>query len=74
VNGTSATITDKSGAQVFSTTVGSKAMVQWAADSDKLWIVDGTKLSVVDPASGSQTSVDPSSNTVPAEVAALVAK
>ncbi|SEL81958.1 signal peptidase I [Rhodococcus maanshanensis] len=74
VSGTSATITDKSGAQVFSTTVGKKAVVQWAADSDQLWIVDGSKLSVVDAATGSQKDVDPSSAAVPAEVAALVAK
>ncbi|MFC7446753.1 signal peptidase I [Rhodococcus daqingensis] len=74
VSGTSATITDKSGAQVFTTSVGTKAIAQWAADSDQLWIVDGTKLSVVDAATGSQKDVDPSSDTVPAEVAALVAR
>ncbi|MFC9789089.1 hypothetical protein [Rhodococcus sp. NPDC127528] len=74
VSGTSATITDKSGAQTFSGTVGTKAIVQWASGSDQLWIVDGSKLSVVDAATGKQTSVDPSSSTVPAEVAALVAK
>ncbi|CRK50718.1 S26 family peptidase [Rhodococcus sp. RD6.2] len=72
VSGTSATITDKSGATVFSSTVGKKAVVQWAADSDELWIIDGDSLSVVDAASGSVTSVDPSSDQVPAEIAVLV--
>ena len=72
VSGTSATITDKSGAQVFSGTVGKKAVVQWAADSDELWIIDGDTLSVVDAATGSVTSVDPSSDQVPAEIAVLV--
>ncbi|MGW0173598.1 hypothetical protein ACWDUM_07105 [Rhodococcus sp. NPDC003322] len=74
VSGTTATITDKAGARVFTTTVGKKAMVQWEASSDRLWIIDGDTLSVVDAASGTETSVDPTSGEVPAEVAVLVAK
>ncbi|WP_181762894.1 hypothetical protein [Rhodococcus spelaei] len=74
VSATTATITDKSGAQTFSAAVGKGAIAQWAKSSDQLWIVDGKKLSVVDAATGKQTPVDPSSDTVPADVAALVAK
>ncbi|EME16687.1 signal peptidase I [Rhodococcus triatomae] len=72
VNGTTATITDKSGAQVYSGTVGRKAIAQWASGADQLWIIDGDTLTVVDASSGAATSVDPSSDDVPAEIAALV--
>jgi signal peptidase I len=72
VNGATATITDKSGAQVYSGTVGRKAIVQWASGADQLWIIDGDTLTLVDAASGSATTVDPSSGDVPAEIAVLV--
>ncbi|MFD1814524.1 hypothetical protein [Rhodococcus gannanensis] len=72
VNGTTATITDKSGSQVYSGTVGRKAIAQWASGADQLWIIDGDTLTLVDAASGSATTVDPSSGDVPAEIAVLV--
>lgn len=74
VDGTTATVTDSSGTEVFTGTVGKGAKTKWAKGSDDLWIVDGDKISVVDAATGKQRPVDISSDTVPAEVAALVAK
>ncbi|SDD14784.1 hypothetical protein [Rhodococcus tukisamuensis] len=74
VDGTTATITDSSGTEVFTGTVGKGTKTQWAKGSDELWIVDGDKVSVVDATTGKQKIVDPTSDTVPAEVAALVAK
>ncbi len=74
VTGTTATITDTAGTQTFTGTVGKGAKTVWAKGSDTLWIVDGDKVSSVNAATGEQTTVDPNTASVPAEVAALVAE
>ena len=74
VTGTTATITDASGTQTFTGTVGKGAKTVWAKGSETLWIVDGGKVSSVNAATGEQTTVDPNTASVPAEVAALVAE
>ncbi len=68
-----AVVSDASGATVFSTAVGKKAMVQWAAGSDELWIIESDALYRVGGSGGwTKTAVDPKSGAVPAEIAALI--
>lgn len=67
-----AVITDKSGSTVFNTPVGTTAVVQWAASSDQLWIIDSGALYRVESAGWTKTKVDPKSGDVPAEISALV--
>ncbi|MFD4295335.1 signal peptidase I [Rhodococcus sp. NPDC058505] len=72
VSGGTATVTDGDGTPTYTGTLGPGAQAVWDTSSDTLWIVDGKKLTSVDAATGTQTAVDPTSDTVPADVAALV--
>ncbi|WP_235870529.1 signal peptidase I [Rhodococcus xishaensis] len=66
-------ITDESGSVMSSIAVGEKAVVQWAKDSDELWIVDSGELYLVGSSGGwVKTEADPSADGVPAGIAALV--
>lgn len=71
-SGMSAVVQDSSGEVVFSRAVSEDATVQWDSSDDTLWIVDNQTLYRVTAGAWSAVLVDPTSGTIPAQIAALI--